>query len=151
VGIATSIDPRNFGHEEDAIVLLDNLSSPAPNPVSINTYLPENTIDKIKLIAQAIGNIVSHEAGHYLGNAHTDQFNESANIMDQGGNFSGTFGTDNDQLLGTSDDFDFGLDIFVQNEGLTGIEDTLNNSAFGLTPRISRGDSLDTSIRVHHK
>ncbi len=153
VGIATSIDPGNFGHEEDAIVLLDNLSSPAPNPVSINTYLPENTTDKIKLIAQAIGNVVSHEAGHYLGNAHTDQFNESANIMDQGGNFSGTFGTGNDQLLGTSDDIDvdFGLDIFVQNEGLTGTEDTLNNSAFGLTPSISSGDSLDTSIRVHHK
>jgi hypothetical protein len=119
----------------------------------MNTYLPENTPDKIKLIAQAIGNVVSHEAGHYLGNAHTDQFNESANIMDQGGNFSGTFGTGNDQLLGTSDDIDvdFGLDIFVQNEGLTGTEDTLNNSAFGLTPSISSGDSLDISIRVHHK
>lgn len=153
VGIATSIDPGNFGHEEDAIVLLDNLSAPAPNPVSINTYLPENTTDKIKLIAQAIGNVVSHEAGHYLGNTHTDQFNESANIMDQGGNFSGTFGTGNDLLLGTSDDIDvdFGLDVFVPNEGLTGIEDTLNNSAFGLTPSISREETLRTPIRVHQK
>ncbi|MGI9284324.1 MAG: hypothetical protein ACR2P1_02960 [Pseudomonadales bacterium] len=55
--------------------------------------------------------------------------------MDKGSNLSNTLGAGADQLLGTDDDVDvdFGLDILVTNEGLTGIEDTLNNAAFGLT------------------
>ena len=55
--------------------------------------------------------------------------------MDQGGNLPNILGAGTDELLGTGDDVDvdFGLDILVPNEGLTGIEDTLNNTAFGLT------------------
>ncbi len=135
IGVATSIDPGNFGHEDDAIVLLDLLSAPLPDPNSLNTYLAANAEDRIKLIAVGIGNTVSHEAGHFLGNFHTDQFNDSPNIMDQGGNLPNKIGAGDDQLLGTIDDVDvdFGLDVFVLNEGSTGIHDTLNNSAFGLT------------------
>ncbi|MEE9412036.1 MAG: PPC domain-containing protein [Methylococcales bacterium] len=135
IGVASSIDPGNFGHEDDALVLLDLLSAPLPDPNSINTYLAANSENRIKLIATGLGNIVSHEAGHFLGNYHTDQFNESPNIMDQGGNLPGAIGAGDDQLLGTSDDIDvdFGLDVFISNEGFTGFQDTLNNSAFGLT------------------
>ena len=53
--------------------------------------------------------------------------------MDQGGNLPNVIGTGVDQLLGTDDDVDFHLDGFVLNEGITGVEDTLNNTAFGLT------------------
>lgn len=135
LGIASSIDPGNFGHEDDALVLLDLLSAPLPDPNSINTYLAANAANKIRLVAIGIGNIVAHEIGHYIGNYHTDQFNATPNLMDQGGNLAGLLGTGNDLLLGTGDDIDvdFGRDVFVPNEGLTGVEDTLNNSAFGLT------------------
>ena len=135
IGIASSIDPGNFGYEDDALVLLDLLSAPAPDPNSINTHLAENAENRIKLIAVAVGNSVSHEAGHFLGNYHTDQFNDQANIMDQGGNLPNVIGAGVDQLLGTNDDVDvdFRLDDFVSDGGLTGAEDTLNNTAFGLT------------------
>ncbi|NOX44015.1 MAG: hypothetical protein GXP19_09825, partial [Gammaproteobacteria bacterium] len=131
IGIASSIDPGNFGHEDDALVLLDLLSAPAPNLLSINTFLAASAEDRIKLVAIGLGNIISHEVGHYLGNYHTDQFNASANLMDQGGNLPNLLGTGDDLLLGTNDDIDvdFGLDEFVPNEGITGIEDTLNNTA----------------------
>ncbi len=135
LGVASAIDPGNFGHEDDALVLLDLLSAPIPDPNSINTYLAAGTADRIRLIAQGLANIISHEAGHYLGNYHTDQFNDSANIMDQGGNLPNILGAGVDELLGTSDDVDvdFGIDLLVPNEGLTGMEDTLNNTAFGLS------------------
>lgn len=135
LGIASSIDPGNFGHEDDAIVLLDLLSAPAPEQNSINTFLASSAENRIKLIAVGLGNIVAHEAGHYLGNFHTDQFNALPSIMDQGGNLPNVLGTGDDLLLGTGDDVDvdFILDDFVPNEGLTGVEDTLNITAFGLT------------------
>ncbi len=135
LGVASSIDPGNFGHEDDALVLLDVLSAPIPDPNSINTYLAASAADRIKLIAQGLANIIAHEAGHYLGNYHTDQFNAAANIMDQGGNLPNILGAGADELLGTGDDVDvdFGIDLLVPNEGLTGMEDTLNNTAFGLT------------------
>ncbi|MEE9424843.1 MAG: PPC domain-containing protein [Methylococcales bacterium] len=135
LGIASSIDPGNFGHEDDALVLLDLLSAPIPDPNSINTYLAENVENRIDLIAEAIGNIVAHEVGHFLGNYHTDQFNDQASLMDQGGNLPNAIGAGLDQVLGTGDDVDvdFRLDDFVQNEGITGDEDVLNNTAFGLT------------------
>ncbi len=135
LGIASSIDPGNFDHEDDALVLLDLLSAPVPDPNSINTFLAASAENRIKLIAVGLGNIVAHEAGHYLGNYHTDQFNASPNIMDQGGNLPNLLGTGNDLLLGTGDDVDvdFILDDLVPNEGLTGVEDTLNITAFGLT------------------
>jgi hypothetical protein len=135
IGIASSIDPGNFGHEDDALVLLDLLSAPLPDPNSINTYLAENVENRIKFIAVALGNIIAHEAGHFIGNYHTDRSNEQANIMDEGGNLPNVIGAGVDQLLGTSDDVDvdFRLDDFTLSEGITGDEDTLNNSAFGLT------------------
>ncbi len=135
LGIASSIDIGNFGHQEDALVLLDLLSAPIPDPNSINTYLAPGAAARIELIATALANIIAHEAGHYLGNYHTDQFNATANIMDQGGNLPNVIGAGVDELLGTGDDVDvdFGIDLLVPNEGLTGMEDTLNNTAFGLT------------------
>ena len=135
IGVASSIDPGNFGHEDDALVLLDELSAPIPSPLSLNTYLAASAPDKIKLIATGLGNIIAHEAGHYLGNYHTDSYNSTANIMDEGPNLPNTLGTGPDELLGTGDDVDvdFGVDEFTPYEAYTGQQDTLENTAFGLT------------------
>ncbi len=135
VGIAQSVDPGNFGHEETGLVLLDVLSGPPEMypEASLNTYLAPNS-DRVTFIGQAIGNVVSHEAGHFLGNWHVDQFDGSPNLMDQGGNFAAMFGVGPDGIGGTADDsdVDFGENVFNPGEGFVGIEDTLTRTAFGL-------------------
>lgn len=144
IGIAQSIDVGDFESEETAIVLLDILSSGPESPFfagnSLNWVPLDPGASMIDLIGQAVGNIVAHEAGHFFANWHTDQFNPSANIMDQGGNLLGTIGVGPDGVFGTGDDVDvdFGKDHFVPNEGFWGIEDTLQSIAFGLSTGRSR-------------
>ena len=138
IGIAESIDPGNFETSETAVVLLDLLSAPPSNPNSLNGIprAPGATI--IDLIGVGVGNITSHEAGHFLGNFHTDQFNDNPNIQDQGGNLENFVGVGPDGIFGTKDDqaVSFGRDVYVPNEGFTGIEDTLNRVSIGdPTPR----------------
>jgi hypothetical protein len=135
IGIASSIDPGNFGHQDDALVLLDLLSAPAGDPNSINTFVGPQTADVIDAVGQGVANITSHEAGHYLGSYHTLQFNPQANLMDQGGALANIIGTGPDEVLGTGDDVDvdFGEDVFVPTEQLTGVENTLTNTEFGLS------------------
>lgn len=139
IGIAQTIDPGNFGHEETALVLLDVLSNPANGfgDPSINSYLPAGATaaQKIKFISQVVGNVTSHEAGHFVGSYHVDQFNATYNLMDQGGNFPLLYGVGADGLGGTADDVDvdFGEDVYNPGEGFTGIEDTLNNTAWALS------------------
>ncbi|MGI5502378.1 hypothetical protein [Lentzea sp. CA-135723] len=135
VGIAQSIDAGNFGKEETALVLLDILSAPAAQTgTSLNRYITPAS-DKITFIGRAIGNIVAHEAGHMSGSWHTDQFNALDAIMDQGGNPKGMFGVGPDAVGGTADDVDvdFHEDVLNPNEGFTGLEDTLNRTAWGYT------------------
>jgi hypothetical protein len=136
IGIAQFIDPGNFSHEDTALILLDVLSRPR-GPVgdpSLNSYITPAS-DRIAFLGRAIGNVVSHEAGHYLGNWHVDQFDGSANIMDQGGNFPVLYGVGPDNVGGTADDpdVDFGDNPFNPGEGFTGIEETLVRTAFGLS------------------
>jgi hypothetical protein len=78
---------------------------------------------------------VSHEAGHFLGSFHVDQFDAQANLMDQGGNFPLLYGVGPDGVGGTADDpdVDFGNDTFNPFEGFTGTEETLIRTAFGLS------------------
>jgi hypothetical protein len=136
IGIAQSIDPGNFEAEETALLLLDLLSDPAGESggVSLNDYLRPRS-DKVAFVAQALGNLVAHEAGHLLGNWHVEPFNDVPNLMDSGGNFEVMFGVGPDGVGGTADDddVDFGEDVFDEFEGFTGIEDTLTRTAFGLT------------------
>lgn len=135
IGIAQYIDPGNFATEDSALVLLDTLSSPASSSAaSLNRYItPES--DKIAFIGRALGNVIAHEAGHLYGNFHTDPLNAVPNLMDAGGAFPGLFGVGPDGIGGTADDvdYDYGDDTFFPNEGFTGIEDTLNTTAWGLT------------------
>ncbi|MDX8053878.1 hypothetical protein SK571_31295 [Lentzea sp. BCCO 10_0798] len=132
VAIAQSIDPGNFGHEETALVQLDRLSLPAGPPISLNTYVkPES--DKILFVGRALGNIAAHELGHISGSWHQDQFNEHDTLMDQGGNPTAMFAVGADAAGGTADDtdMDFGEDVFVPNEGFTGIEDAATRTKWG--------------------
>ncbi|QXV56637.1 PPC domain-containing protein [Amycolatopsis sp. TNS106] len=131
IGIAQSIDAGNFGKEETALVLLDEISSPAGPAWSLNTYLGTGG-DRIAFIGRAVGNITSHEAGHMSGSWHTDLSNAVPGIMDPGGDPAVMFAVGPDGRGGTADDPD--LDLVEEQispaEGFTGIEDTLNRSAW---------------------
>ncbi|HET6295560.1 MAG TPA: PPC domain-containing protein [Kribbella sp.] len=133
IGVAQYIDPGNYGHEDSAVVLLDVLSDPT-GASSINTYLTPQS-NRIGFVSQVVGNVVSHEVGHMIGSYHVDQFNTIDNLMDQGGNPQLLFGVGPDNIGGTADDVDvdFGEDVYNPNEGFTGIEDTLNVSAWALS------------------
>ncbi|GGK82177.1 DVUA0089 family protein [Ornithinimicrobium pekingense] len=132
IGIAQSIDPGNFDQEETALVLLDVLSSDPDvfGDASLNFYLAPQS-DRVGFVGQAIGNVTSHEAGHFFGDWHVDQFNDVLNLMDQGGNFPLLYGAGPDGVGGTADDpdVDFGEDVFVPNEGFRGVQDTLTRVA----------------------
>jgi hypothetical protein len=134
IGVAQSIDPGNFDTAETALVLLDVLSDPAGDDASLNTYLRGRS-NRVAFVAQAVGNVASHEAGHFFGDWHVDQFNAKANLMDQGGNFPVLYGVGRDRVGGTVDDadVDFGEDVFHPDEGFTGIEDTLTRLSFVLS------------------
>jgi hypothetical protein len=136
VGLAQSVDPGNFGPNESAVVLLDQMSAPKTefNAASLNGYFTSKS-NRIAFIGHALGNVVSHEAGHLLGSFHTDQSDAFANLMDQGGNAPMMYGVGPDGVGGTSDDVDvdFGNDAYSPAEGLTGTQDTMAVTAFGLT------------------
>ncbi len=135
IGIAQSIDPGNFERAETALVLLDLLSASAEEPYSINAYL-QPASDRVRFVGTAIGNVVSHEIGHYLGSWHVHQFNEVPDLMDAGGNFAVMFGVGPDGVGGTADDpdVDFGVDMLSPFEGFTGVENTWARTRWALTP-----------------
>ena len=102
-------------------MLLDILSDPATEEgdPSLNNYLTPAS-DRVGFIGRAVGNVVAHEAGHFFGNFHVDQFNDVANLQDQGGNFPFLYGVGPDGIGGTADDpdVDFGEDTFNPERGL---------------------------------
>jgi hypothetical protein len=133
VGIAQSIDPGNYAHEESAMVLLDDLSAPAGPEDSLNTYVKAGRTNRLAFVAQALSNVISHETGHFVGSFHTDNEDATVDLMDAGGaGFDHLFGVGADQVGGTADDpdVDFGQDRYLPVEGLTGLENTLNVTAW---------------------
>lgn len=135
IGIAESIDTGNFGFEETAVILLDLLSAPASNPNSLNQFPLDPGATILELVGVGVGNITVHEAGHYLGNWHTDQYNGLAAIQDQGGNLAAFVGLGPDGIFGSGDDedVDFALDVFNQSEGFTGLESQYTRAGYALS------------------
>ena len=129
IGIAQSIDPGNFGHEETALLLLDYVSKPAPNPNSYNTFVAPGA-DKAAFIGRSLGNYAAHEAGHFSGSWHTKATDDVANLMDQGGNPTQMVGVGPDGLGGTADDVDVDYTSDVFDSQFAGTEDTLNRTAW---------------------
>jgi hypothetical protein len=135
IGIAQSIDPGNFEAAESAVVLLDLLSAASSDPNSLNQFPLAPGATRLDVVGRGVGNIVAHEAGHFLASFHTDQQNATPAIMDQGGLLSNTVGVGPDGIYGNGDDpdVDFVEDRFVANEGFFGLEDTQAATAFGLS------------------
>ncbi len=137
LGIAQFIDPGNYNMQDQALVLLDGLSEPSGASYSLNTYM-DGTSNRLEFVAQGVGNVVAHEIGHLIGSYHTDNANETANLMDAGGAGFGTlFGVGPDGIGGTADDADtdFTTDTYRPAEGFTGNENTLNVSAWAFMKR----------------
>lgn len=138
IGIAQYIDPGNYGHEDEAIVLLDVLSAAAGPISSLNTFMDDSS-DRVKFVSNAVGNVVAHEIGHTIGNYHTDNANDVGNVMDSGGsNFAqNLYGVGPDNIGGTADDVNvrFVTDTYSPAEGFTGEENTLNVTAWAYAGR----------------
>jgi hypothetical protein len=148
VGFAQSIDPGNFDAEETAVVLLDRLSSDDEAATSLNHYTLDPDVSIVDLIGVAVGNIVAHEVAHYLGAFHTEPFNSTVTLIDQGGSFANFLGLVG-EVWGDGDeaDVDFIPDFFVPIEGFSGREDPMNIIAFGLST--GTVDPLLIGPRVH--
>ena len=133
IGIAQSVDPGNFSRTETALVLLDQMSAPTGNVLSLNTYLADGA-DRIAFLGEAIGNVVSHEAGHYLGNWHTSDMSGVTSLMDTGHVFD-LYGLGPDLMGGTTDDVDnrFTSDRFEETQGFSGLENNLDRTGYALT------------------
>lgn len=137
IGLAESIDAGNFAGEETAVVLLDLMSAPAPNPNSLNSVELAAGAGKIALVGLGVGNVAAHEAGHFFGNYHTrraDPAGEAgfADVMDRIDLLGQLVGADG--VFGSADDadVDFGPDAYSPREVFTGVEDTLEVLAFDL-------------------
>ncbi len=135
-GISPSIDVGNFDTAETALALLDwgifFISTPlAPSARRIDMY------------GALIGDLVSHEAGHFFGNWHTDPFLNPSNLMNPFFSIADFLGPDG--LFGSADDQDpkFGPGNYSRLEGFTGVVDTANNIAFGLSTGTKSGTYFD--------
>ena len=151
IGIAQSIDPGNLDPTETAVVLLDLLSAEAGEDLpTLNNFDWVDPYTKSDVVGHGIGVIVAHEIGHYIGNWHTETFNESFQIMDAGGDLAGTLGSGPDLIFGNDDDIEvhFGSDEFNTFEGFTGTEDTEARSGFALQtgPVRYSGPATGTSV-----
>ena len=137
LGIAESIDPGNFGREETAVVLLDLLSEPNPAYLdSVNSLQLAPGVSIVEAVGEVVGNIVTHEAGHFLGLWHTDNMNEVQCLIDQGGDgIYNEAGVGPDGVFGTADDadMDFVPDEYIANEAVAvGLERTNVRTAFAM-------------------
>lgn len=121
IGLAQSIDPGNFVHDEVAVVLLDSLSSDcsaeeASDPDHPCTMLEHEAslanveyapgFSRLEGVARGLGNIVSHELAHLLGAWHSDPTNGQRRVMDSGWTSlrENIYGVGLDGILGSEDD-----------------------------------------------
>lgn len=137
IGVANSIDVGNYDTEEVSIVLLDILSGQLPSSFNLNNVPLAGGKTIEDLVVTAVGNVAAHEAGHYLGNWHTDGFSPIQNIMDEGpGGLFNLIGVDPATGVfgdrGTID-VDFVTDTYSFGELFSGTENTTAATAHALT------------------
>ncbi len=134
IAVSSSIDPGNFGLEDTAVVLLDLLSGPAGSSNSLNRFTLWPGTTKIDVVGLGVGNIASHEIGHFLGDWHTQSDNATYALVDSGGNLSNILGSDDDTIGDFDDqDVDFVEDLFQDGSGVRGVEDQAARTSFALT------------------
>ena len=124
--------PRQLRHgRRPAVVLLDQASAPAGSGLrTINDFVTPDT-DMVALVGRSLGFVASHEAGHLLGNWHTQPNNGVVSIMDT---FDITqLGLGPDFVFGTADDVDVDFVVDQLIEGHIGAEDTMTRTAWALS------------------
>jgi large repetitive protein len=134
IGIAQSIDVGNFDREESAVVLLDNIDS------NFLALLPRaGNVSALDLIADSIGRVAAHEAGHFFGGWHTLNDNATPQIMDTGGTPDNIMGVGPDGIYGTRDDIPvhFGTDTY--DPLASAISFGMQNSAVAMSRALSTG------------
>ncbi|GJQ25842.1 MAG: hypothetical protein HBSAPP02_08740 [Phycisphaerae bacterium] len=149
IGIAEFVDPGNVSTDDTAIVLLDLLSAGPGNLNSVLSLPRDPGLSLIDAIGKVVGNVVAHEAGHFLGCWHTRNDNATACIMDRGGDLENLAGVGNDGILGTMDDPDnaFTVDEFESGEGVGfGDESTNVVVSFGLSTGGLAADNMEPGI-----
>ena len=138
IGIAQYIDPGNFGHQDEAIVLLDVLSAPSGPASSLNTFM-DDTSDRFAFVTNAVANVAAHEVGHTTGSYHTDNADEVPNVMDSGGaNFAtNLYGVGPDGVGGTAADSNlrFVTATYPPGGGFPGLENTLHVPSWAFAGR----------------
>lgn len=154
IGIAESVDVGNFETEETAVVLLDLLSANALDPNSINSIQLSGATTRVRAIGEVVGNIVTHEAGHYFGAWHTDNSNATIQLIDSGGVAISVFaGVGPDGIFGTPDDIDidFGTDRYSPQEFFTGRQNSAANMAHGLSTGLIGGSVTGTQFNDRNR
>lgn len=148
IGIAEFIDPGNISTDDTAIVLLDLLSAGPGNPNAVLSLPRDPGLSLIDAIGKVVGNVVAHEAGHFLGCWHTRNDNATACVMDEGGDLANLAGVGNDGILGTMDDLDnaFLVDEFAAEGVGSGNESTNVVVAFGLSTGGLAADNMKPGI-----
>ena len=140
IGIASTIDPGNYAVNDAALVLLDVISGPftgfsADLTFRLNDVVLAPGVSREDMVTTVIGNITAHEAGHYLGNFHTDGFSPIQTIMDQGpGGLFNLAGIGPSGIFGGPDatDVSFETDLYAVSEGFRGDENTAQNTVSAL-------------------
>lgn len=130
-GLSESVDPGNFAREETAIVMPERMSG-NDQPLSLNAFLTKDS-DRIRAVAQAFGNTAGHETGPFLGNFHTDDYDEHTNVMNTGNRLY-FFAIGPDGVAGTEDDDRIAMRTsrYDPLQGISGIENTPRRAGIAL-------------------
>jgi hypothetical protein len=146
IGIAESIDPGNYERRETGVVLLDLMSDPA-QPLAFVNQQRGDGIPILEAVSRGIGNLASHEAGHYLGCWHTFNANETPCLIDSGGGLyeENLYDAGPDWIIGTADDVEssFTRDEYARGEFI-GVLDSLENTDY----RVAYGLAVPESCSI---
>lgn len=133
-GVSGSVDPGNFEREDTAIVLPEPMGT-GDEPPSLNAFLTDDS-GRVRAVSQTLGNVAAHEAGHFLGNHHTDDEDDHTHVMNTG-NLLHFFAFGEDRVSGTPDDdrIAMGESRYDPLQGLMGRQHTTARTGAALRSR----------------